>query len=111
MPEGQGGTERTATRTPVQRDPKVTDLEGKSQYKDPFRGVNRLEAANRGIFEFYQARPKSAIRPTIDGHIGCLHTAVVADQLHLITLGVVYIQRAPVHPRMLGGFDLKAQRL
>jgi hypothetical protein len=52
MPEGQGGSERTATRTPVQRDPKVTDLEGKSQYKDPFRGVNRLEAANAEFSSF-----------------------------------------------------------
>jgi hypothetical protein len=111
MPEGQGGSERTAIRNPVQRDPKVTDLEGKSQYKDPFRGCQQVGGRKRGIFEFYQARPKSAIGPTADGPIGCLHTAVVADQLHLITLGVVYIQRAPVHPRMLGGFDLKAQRL
>ncbi len=39
------------------------------------------------------------------------HAGIVADQFHLIAFGVAHIKRAPMHPCVFGGFDLKPQRL
>src|SRR5437588_4430413 len=38
-----------------------------------------------------------------------LDASVIADQLHFISLGIDYIKRAPMYPRVFGGDNLKPQ--